>query len=74
MVLTSQATALAIVQAADAWLLKNLNDQEAIFSSSVNGEAFTVRGYDEVLKVREQYARIYIRQKRGSRTFARFVR
>lgn len=70
--MTSLSTAQSIVAAADAWLLKNLNDHEAIFSHTVNGRTTQVQGYDAVLKVRDRFLAVVRAKSKRRRTFARF--
>lgn len=69
--MTSAATAQAIIDAIDAWILAYYQD-EAVSSYSINGRTFTFGSVAEAQKAREYWVSVAQRLSGRRKSFARF--
>lgn len=61
-----------IIALCDAALIADLTDGELVVSYSVGGAQTTLRGYDEILRVRNQYRALLARTVSVRRTRVRY--
>ena len=71
---TTLATAEAIVNACDAWILDNLTTGEGVFTYTVNGRTVQVHGIEQVTKVREQFVAVINALQPGASARRRYAR